>query len=107
GAGGAGLELVDDEQGPVAAAELLRPPQVGGGRKPHLAALDRLDEEGGDVVGAELRLESIEIAERDPAAARHEGAEALLEELVTDQRERPERDAVGARGAGQPPRAAG
>ncbi len=45
-----GLDLVGDEQRAVAAAELLRGLQVALGRQRDLATLDRLDEEGGDVL---------------------------------------------------------
>ena len=47
-----------------------------------------------------------EVAERDPRAARQQRAEALLEEVVADQRQRPEGDAVKAALAGDQPRPA-
>ncbi len=52
-------------------------------------------------------LEAREVAERNALAARQQRAEALLEELVADQRQRPERDAVKAAVAGDQPRPAG
>ncbi len=91
-----GLYLVGDEHRAVAPAQLLGALQVARGRGRHHAALDRLDDEGGHVARAELRLEALQVAERDARAAWQQRAEALLEELVADQRERPERDPVEA-----------
>ena len=53
------------------------------------------------------RLQALEVAERNALAAGQQRAEALLEELVADQRQRPERDAVEAAVAGDQPRPAG
>ncbi len=69
--------------------------------------LDRLDDERGDVAGAQLPLEALEVAERDARAAGQQRAEALLEEVVADERERAERDAVEARLARDQARAPG
>ena len=107
GASEPGLDLVDDEHRAVAPAQLLRGLQVARGRKRHHAALDRLDDEGGDVLRAQLRLQAREVAERNALAAGQQRAEALLEELVADQRQRPERDAVKAAVAGDQPRPTG
>ena len=49
-----GLDLVDDEQRAVAPAQLLRGLQIARGRERHHAALDRLDDEGGDILRAQL-----------------------------------------------------
>jgi len=57
--------LVDGEERPVAAAELLRPLEITVRRQVHALALDRLDEEKGDVLAPQLVLESMEVAERD------------------------------------------
>ena len=60
--------------------------------------LDRLDDERRDVpLGAARASRRVEVAERDPRAAGQQRPEALLEELVADERQRPERDAVEAR----------
>ena len=100
----AGLDLVEHEHRAVAPAQLLGGPQVAGRRERHRAALDRLDHEGGHVAPAQLRLELLEVAERDQLAARQQRAEALLEELVADERQRPEGDSVKAALAGDEPR---
>ena len=92
----AGLDLVDDEQRPVAPAQRLGRLEVAGGRQRDHPPLDRLDDERGDVPGAQFRLQAREIAERHPRAAGQQRTEALLEELVTDDRQWPERDAMEA-----------
>src|ERR1039457_6372448 len=104
GASESGLDLVNDEHRPVASTQLLRGLQIALGRKVNRAALDWLDDEGGDILRAQLRLQAREVAERDALAARQQRAEAILEELFTDQRERPERDAVKAPLTGDQPR---
>ena len=91
-----GLDLVEDEQGAVAPAERLRPLQVARRHGGHEPALDRLDDEGRDVLGAQLRLQGGEVAVGNELATGQQRAEALLEELVAHHRERPERDAVKA-----------
>jgi len=65
----AGLHLVDREERPVAAAELLRSLEVAGRREMDAFPLDRLDEEHGDVFALELLLERREIAERNAVEA--------------------------------------
>src|ERR1700689_5032654 len=52
GASEAGLDLVDDKHRAVAPAQRLRGLQVAVRRQRDHAALDRLDDEGGDVRGA-------------------------------------------------------
>jgi len=65
GSAEAGLHLVDAEQRSVAAAEFLRALEVAIRRKEWAVALDRLDDENGDVLAAKRRLERVEIVERD------------------------------------------
>ena len=91
------LDLIDHEQGAVPAAQLLRGLEVAGRRQRHQPSLDRLDDEGGDIARAQLGLKAGQISERNMGAAGQERAEALLEELVADDRERTERHAVKAR----------
>ena len=93
----AGLDLVDDEQRPVAPASGLRGQQVVGRRRRDHAPLHRLDDERGDVLLAQLALERVEVAERDARAAGQQRAEAFLEELIADDRQRSERHPVEAR----------
>ena len=78
--------------------------QIARRRKRHHAALNRLDDESGDIFRAQLGLQAREVAKRNQRAARQQRAEAFLEELVTDQRERPERDPVKAAVARDQPR---
>ena len=101
-----GLDLVGDEQRAVAPAERLRGFQVARGRRRHHAALDRLDDERGDISCAQLRFKSRQVAVRNALAARQQRAEPFFEELVADQRERPQRDPVKAVVAGDQPRPA-
>ena len=103
GASQPGLNLVDDEQRAVAPAQLLRGPEVTGGRQRDHATLDRLDDEGGHVLRPQLLLEPVEIAERNPRATRQQRTETLLEELVAHQGQRAERDPVKAAVAREQP----
>jgi hypothetical protein len=100
----AGLYLVEDEHRAVAPTQLLGALQISRRREHHHAALDRLNDEGGDIPPAQLCLQAREIAERNALAVGQQRAEAILEELVTDQRERAQRDAVKAVVAGHQPR---
>jgi hypothetical protein len=101
-----GLDLVDDEQRAVVPAKRLRGFEVTLGCKRHHAALDRLDDERSDISCAQLRFQPRQVAERNALAAGQQRAEPFFEELVTDQRERPERDPVEAVVAGEQPRPA-
>ena len=92
----AGLHLVDGEERPVAAAELLRALEVAGRRQVDAFPLDRLDEEDGDVLALQLLLERGEIAERDAAEAGQERLEAVGELGAAVRGERAEREAVEA-----------
>ena len=97
GAAQPGLDLIDHEQGAVPPAQLLRGLEVAGRRQRHQPSLDRLDDERGDIARAQLGLEARQISEGNAGAAGQQRAEALLEELVADDRERTERHAVKAR----------
>ena len=73
GASEPGLDLVDDEQRAVAPAQRLRALQIARRRKRHHPALNRLDDERGDVSVAQLRLQAARGRRtgraRSPAAA--------------------------------------
>src|SRR4051794_3140179 len=101
-----GLNLVDDEERAVAPTELLRGLQIARGRKRDHAALDRLDDEGGDILRAQLPLQALELAERNALTARQQRTEAFPEEVVADERERTKRDPVKAAVTGDQPRPA-
>ncbi len=60
-----GLDLVDAEERPVPAAQLLRALQIAVRREVHALPLDWLDEEHRDVLGSQGGLECIQVAERD------------------------------------------
>ena len=94
----AGLHLVDAEERAVAAAELLRALEVARRRQVHALALDRLDEEDGDVLAAQLLLERVEVAERHALEAGQQRPEPVGELGVPVRRERAERQPVEARG---------
>ena len=93
----AGLHLVDGEERPVAAAELLRAFEIAGRRQVDALALDRLDEEERDVLAAQLALERIEVAERNLREPRQQRAEALDEVRIAVRRERAQREPVEMR----------
>ncbi len=96
GAAEARLHLVDAEERPVAPAELLGALQVAGRRQVDALALDRLDQEEGDVLPPELGLERVEVAELDRVEAGQELAEPLAELRAPVRRERAERQPVEA-----------
>ena len=58
------LHLVDAEERAVATAERLRAFEVARRRQVHALALHRLDQEQRDVLGPQLALERVEVAER-------------------------------------------
>ena len=64
-------------------------PQVARRRNRDLPSLDRLDDERGDVPLAQLGLEPLEVTERHALASGQQRPEALLEELVADERQGP------------------
>ena len=61
-----GLHLVDAEERPVAAAQLLRTLEITVGGEVRPVALNGLDDEDRHVLAAERRLERLQIVERDP-----------------------------------------
>src|SRR5438093_148029 len=65
-----GLDLVDGEERAVAPTQRLRRLQIARRRKRHHPALNRLDDEGGDIFRAQFRLQAREVAERNALAAR-------------------------------------
>ena len=71
-----GHHLVDAEERPVAAAQLLRSLEVAVRRQVDPLALHRLDEEERDVLASQLRLERVEIAERNLLESGQERLEA-------------------------------
>ena len=73
------LYLVDGEQRPVAATQLLRAFEVALRREEHAVSLDRLDDEERDVLAPELLLERVEIGERDMIESGDQWAEPLRE----------------------------
>ncbi len=79
GAPETGMHLVDAEQRPVAAAQLLRALEIAGLRQVDAFAEDRLDDEDRDVLTCELRLERAQVVERDPRDAGEVRAEAVGE----------------------------
>ena len=88
------LHLVDGEECPVAAAELLCAFEVAVRRQIHALALDRLDEEERHVLADQLTLESVQVAERDLRELRQQRSEALDEVRIAVRRERAESQAV-------------
>jgi hypothetical protein len=93
-----GLDLVGDHQDAVPAAALPERRQVSG-RRAHDAplALDRLDHDGGDLVGPELAqgvVEGRQVAVRQRPDRTEERPERRLVLLVRGQRQRPRRLAV-------------
>jgi hypothetical protein len=93
-AGEARLHLVNSEESPVAAAELLSAFEITVRRQVHSLALDRLDEEECHVLAAQLTLESVKIAERNLREPRQQRSEAFDEVRIAVRRERAERQAV-------------
>src|SRR5215212_11722302 len=82
-----GLDLVEHEQRPVAAAQLLRARQVARRWDPHTFALHRLDDEGRHILALKLLLEAGEIPERNGIASRHQRSEAFPELRVAVNRQ--------------------
>src|SRR5581483_7650174 len=84
------------EERPVAPAELLRSLEVAARRQVHALALNRLDEEEGDVLRAQRALERVEVAEGDAVEAGQERLEARGELVVAVRRQGAERQPVEA-----------
>ena len=89
GAAEAGLHLVDREERAVVVTQLGRGAEVAVGRDEHALALDRLDDERGDVARlGSSRAQRVEVAERHRRAAGEQLAEAIAELLAAVERER-------------------
>ena len=80
GASEPALHLVGDEQGLVAGQQVGRGGQESGRTHRHPFALDRFDQESGDVALRELAPQPLEITERDHGV-REQGVEAVAELL--------------------------
>ena len=107
GAAEAGLDLVEDEHRPGLAAGGLRALEIARRWQVDALALDRLDDERGDVARRELRAQRVEVAERDLVAARHQRAEPLAELRVAVDRQGAGRQAMERVVAVEDPRAPG
>ena len=88
GAADAGLDLVGDEQRAVFAAQRGGTGQEFVGGHVDALALDRLDEESGDLARRQRPLERGKIVERDRRAARQQRLESAAEIRVLGQRQR-------------------
>ena len=73
------LDLVGDEESSVFSAELLSGGEVIIRRVFHALALDRFEDEGGDVFGAEFLLKVFEVTEFDEVGPREEGTKVFPE----------------------------
>ena len=107
GAAHSGLHLIQHEQRSVAAAQRLRCLKILRRGHPDSAfRLDRLHDEGRELLGGELFLEGVDVEERDGFRAREQGAEAFPPELIAHQRKRPAGEPVkrafGIQQAGAP-----
>ena len=103
----AGHHLVDAEERPVAAAELLRSREVAVRRQVDALALHRLDEEERHVLAPQFGLERLEVAERNLLAPGQQRLEARLELLVAVHRGCAERQSVETVLGGEDARASG
>src|SRR5205814_4993939 len=90
----AGHHLVDAEERPVTAAQLLRSGEVAVRRQVDALALHRLDEKERHVFSPQLGLERLEVAERNLLAPGQQRLEARLELLAAVHRGCAERQAV-------------
>src|SRR5258708_35273009 len=88
GASDAGLDLVGDEQRPVAPAQILRAFQITRVGKDDALALDRLDDESRQPARRKRPLERRQIVERDAHAIRQQRLETAPERFVSVQRQR-------------------
>ena len=80
GAAEAGLDLVGDEQRAVLAAQPLRLREIAVVGHVDALALDRLDDEGGDVAASQRALQRGEIVERHARAVPQQRLEAVAEQ---------------------------
>src|SRR4029453_10741090 len=92
----ADLNLVDAEQGAVTAAELLGAFEIARRREVRPVPLDGLDDEDGDVLAAQLRLERVEVVVGHTRETRQERAVTRSERRIARRRERTQRQAVEA-----------
>ena len=99
GAADAGLDFVGDEQRAVFAAQRSGARQELVGGHVDALALDRLDDEGGDLARRQRLLQRGEIVERDRRAARQQRLEAGAEIGIVGQRQRAVGQAVKGVGA--------
>src|SRR5205807_8728379 len=100
------LHLVDAEERPVAAAQLLGPLEVALGWEEGAMALDRLDEEERDLFACELGFERVQIAPGHLGEPGQERQEPVAELWHAVCRESAERVAVETALAGDDPRPA-
>ena len=103
----AGGHLVDAEERPVSAAELLRPLQVARLREDDAVPDDRLGEKQRHVLAAQLLLDRAEVVEGHAGEAGKERLEAVGEGGVAVRRERSQRQPVEAVLDGDDARSAG
>ena len=89
GAADAGLDLVDDEQRAVAAAERFGALEIVVVGQDHALALDRLDHERRHLAVRQRAVERGEIVERHADAIRQQRLEAAAEGVIAVQRKRP------------------
>ena len=98
GAAEPGLHLVDHQQRLVLAAQRLRLVPVLRRRLVDALALDRLDDEGGDVAPHQRLVQRVDVAERHRLAAGQQLPETLAEFRAAVQRQRTGASARGRRG---------
>src|SRR5581483_6510075 len=94
GAAEAGHDLVDAEERAVLPAERLRALEVAVRREVDPLALDRLDDEDGDVLALQLILERDEVAEGHALESGQERLKPRRELVVPVRRQGAEREAV-------------
>jgi hypothetical protein len=90
------LHLVDTEERPVPPAQLLGALEIARRRQVDALALHRLDEKQRHVLGAQLPLERVEVAERHLGESGEQRPESLGELRIAVGGERPERQAMEA-----------
>ncbi len=94
GAAEAALDLIGNQQAAVLAAQTLGFGEVAVGDDLAAFSLDGLDDEGGGLAAGEFLFQGRQIVESNPAAAGHQIAESLAEELIAVHRQRAQRQAV-------------
>ncbi len=101
------LDLVDGEERAVPVAQIGGFAQIVLGRDENALALDRLDDERGDVAGFQLATERVEVAEGDALAAGEQVTEPMSELAASVEREGARRQAMERVVGEQDPRTAG